>query len=223
MITIVNWGIKLYPCQYVRYFCLYTRNWFPLNGLISSLNDMVFLYAKNVRFEQNTCEQIIPTHILLLIQIFFYSKYTAIMNVNTTWYTYDDYKKGSSRCCGHSFKEISSMLIRKKQRKCKIKYRWKYSRTTEVNSEKCKSHRKWKLKNRMTEHVSIMKRWNTITCTAEYCHIYIVAKHNTYQEMLSVWSIRLTASHMIIWTVKYEWKLDAMVSQKRKWYTSNFN
>jgi hypothetical protein len=80
------------------------------------------------------------------------------MSVTTTRYTYDDYKKGSSRWCGHSFQKIFSMLIRKKQRKCKIKHRWKYSRTTEVNSEKCKSHRKWKLKNRMTEHVSIMKR-----------------------------------------------------------------
>ena len=90
--------------------------------------------------------------------VFVYSKHTAIMIMNTTRYTYDDYKKGSNRCCGHYFKEISSMLIRKKQRKCKIEHRWKYSGTTEVNSEKCKSHRKWKLKNRMTEHVSIMKR-----------------------------------------------------------------
>lgn len=205
------------------FFFLYTRNWFPLNDLISSLNDMVFIYAKNGSFEQNTCEQIIPTHILLLIHVFFvfvYSKNTAIMSVNTTRYTYDDYKNGSSRCCGHSFQEISSMLllIRKKQRKCKIKYRWKYSRTTEVNSEKCKSHRKWKLKNRVTEYVSIMKRWNTTTCTAEYCHIDNKTKHNTYQELLSDWSILLTALHIIIWTVKDEWKLDLMVSQKRKWY-----
>ena len=37
-----------------------------------------------------------------------------------------------------------------------------------------------------------------------YCHIYIVAKHSTFQEMLSVWSILLTASHMISLTVKDE-------------------